>query len=194
MSLEAIPENWMDLLESDDTVKRWHRETDNGTLPTDSVESLISYIEYYYKEDTHRMIGSSEGLPQSFVNWWCYICLGDDSFSKPVYPAMKHWHGNIMEHHAELYNGDLTEIAVLTVMTTWLDLLFTDMILFENERPYSKIPRLYCGTVVCTKKGCSSTRVDTMQYIMDGGRQIFRERGFKGGEKYWTTICEKYKM
>ena len=64
MSLEPIPENWMDLLENDDTVQKWHRETDNGTLPTDSVQSLISYIEYYYKEDVHRMIGSSEGLPQ----------------------------------------------------------------------------------------------------------------------------------
>jgi hypothetical protein len=194
MSLEPIPENWMDLLENDDTVQKWHRETDNGTLPTDSVQSLISYIEYYYKEDVHRMIGSSEGLPQSFVHWWCHICLGDDiMFSKPDYPAMTHWHQNIMEHHPELYKGELTEIVVLTVMATWLDLLLTDMILFENERPYSKIPRLYCGQVVCTKKGCLTTRVDTMQYIMDGGRQIFRERGFKGGEKYWTSICEKYK-
>ena len=52
MSLEPIPENWMDLLENDDTVQKWHRETDNGTLPTDSVESLISYIEYYYKNST----------------------------------------------------------------------------------------------------------------------------------------------
>lgn len=196
MSLEAIPEDWLDLLENNAMVQKWHRETENGTLPTDDVESLISYIEYYYKEDTYRMIGSSDGLPQSFVYWWSYICLGDDvSFSNPEYPAMKHWRTNIREHHSDLYtSAELTEICVITVMMTLMDILFTDLVLFEKERPHSKIPRLYCGQVVCSKNRCPSTRADTLQYIMDGGLAIFRERGFKGGEKYWTTICEQYKV
>lgn len=195
MSLEPIPESWIDLLENNEMVQKWHRETENGTLPTDSVKSLISYIEDYYKEDMYKMIGSEDGLSQSFVHWWSFICLGDDdSFSNPEYPAMKHWRNNIREHHDHLYEGELTEICVITIMATWMDLLFTDLILFEKERPHSMIPRLYCGEVVCRKNGDLSTRANTLQYIMDGGLEIFRERGFKGGEKYWSTICEKYKM
>lgn len=196
MSLEAIPESWLDLLENNAMVQKWHRETTNGTLPTDDVESLISYIKYHYEEDAHLMIGSEDGLPQSFVHWWSYICLGDDdSFSTPEYPALHHWHQNIGEHHSDLYPKKiLTDMGVIAVMMTLMDILFTDLVLFEKERPYSKIPRLYCGQVVCENSGRPSTRADTLQYIMDGGLAIFRERGFKGGEKYWTTICEQYKV
>jgi hypothetical protein len=198
MSLEPIPKNWIALLENDNMVQRWHRETENGTLPTETAQQTISYIQRHYNQDTHRMIGTQDGMPQCFVHWWSHMLIGQvsDLYSFE-YPVMKHWRDNIEKKHREFYSGELTDIGVITIMETWIDIIFTDMVLFEDEwgeSHRSKIPRLYCGEVVCVFEEKPATRAHTLEYIKAGGTAIFRERGFKEGEEYWKHICTKYTL
>lgn len=198
MSLESIPDNWIDLLETDDMVKSWHRDTQNGTLPTTDVHKMISYLEKYYPEDCKRMVAEPNGLPQSFVYWWCHRLVDAAAGSAPgKYPVLTHWTTNIAEDHKELCPSVLpNDVLVITVMTTWMDILFTDIILFDNEDIRSKIPRMYCNKRLrCGSQTVEpSSRRNTLKYIMQGGLSIFRERGFKEGEEYWKHLCKKYKI
>jgi hypothetical protein len=198
MSLEVIPDNWIDLLETDEMVKSWHRDTQNGTLPTADVQQTISYIERHYPEDCKRMIAKPDGLPQSFVCWWCHSLHSEIYGHRPHYPALNHWLQNIKQDHKDLCDQtEMDEVLVITVLATWLDILFTDIILFDNEKIRSKIPRMYCNqqnNIRCGQWEAPSSRRDTLNYIIQGGLSIFKERGFKEGEEYWKNLCKKYKI
>jgi hypothetical protein len=195
MSFEHVPENWLGTMEKDIMVKKWLQNTEH-TFPTTDLASMISYIKRHYSKDLSRMVVFEDGIPQSFVHWWCYGLLSMiGSTHLDQYPVMKKCMTNIREDHENFYVTEhLTESGVISVFKTWLSILYTDIVLYNNETPRKNVPRLYCGKVICLARGMPMSRRKTMKFIMDEGLEIFKERGFQEGEEYWIEICKKYKI
>ena len=195
MSFEHVPENWLGTMEKDIMVKKWLQNTEH-TFPTTDLASMISYIKRHYSKDLSRMVVFEGGIPQSFAHWWCHGLLSMiGSTHLDHYPVMKKCMANIREDHEHFYVTEhLTESGVISVLKTWLSILYTDIVLYTNETPRKNVPRLYCGKVICLARGMPMSRRKTMKFIMDEGLEIFKERGFQDGEEYWIELCKKYKI
>lgn len=195
MSLEHVPDNWLETMEKDIMVKKWLQNTEH-TFPTSDLASMISYIKRHFSKDLSRMVVLEGIIPQSFAHWWCRGLISRiGSTGLNQYPAMKRCLTNIREHHEHFYDVEhLTEVGVISVLKTWLSILYTDIVLYNDETPRKNIPRLYCGKIICLSKGLPMSRKKTMKFIMDEGLEIFKERGFQEGEEYWIEICKKYKI
>ena len=190
MSLEHVPESWLETMEKDDMVKKWLQNTEH-TFPTTDLRSMISYIKRHYNKDFDRIVVFGDGIPQSFAHWWCRCLLSTIHSTKiDQYPILERCLTNIREDHEHFCDTEhLSEVGVISVLKTWLSILYTDIILYNNETPRKNIPRLYCGKVICLSKGTPMSRRKTMSFIMDQGLEIFKERGFKEGEEYWIEIA-----
>ena len=195
MSLEHVPENWLQTIEKDTMVKKWLQNTEH-TFPTTDLSSMLSHVKRYYNKDFDRMVVFEGGIPQSFVHWWCRNLLSTIQSKQIVqYPTLERCLSNIRQDHKHLYDIEhLTEVGVITVLKTWLSILYTDIVLYNNENTRKNVPRLYCGKVICASKGTPMSRKETMEFIMKSGLEIFKERGFQQGEEYWLDLCKKYKI
>ena len=50
MSLEHVPDNWLETMEKDIMVKKWLQNTEH-TFPTSDLASMISYIKRHFSKD-----------------------------------------------------------------------------------------------------------------------------------------------
>jgi len=190
MSLKTIPESWLDTLENDEDVIAWRSSVD---FPN-SLTEMLFFIHRHSPRSLERMVGSPEGMPQSFAHWWCYMRVArQEQLPAPVYKTIEHWKKYIGKYHAKILIGAPTDVSVITVFITWLDQLTSDQILFQDENVRWFVPRKYGDLILCNYKGGSpASRRDTAEFIKAQGHLIFKERGFKEGEQYWTEMCKKY--
>lgn len=199
--MDNVPSNWKKTLDEDDDVRSWigHRDFPN------TVQEMIPFISSKFYSSSLRMIEHENQIPQSFANWWCYVRAerirrrqsGDmtEENIPPNYPRINRWKHIIREQHSELLNNPdmVSDMDVITVFMTWLDQLYTDIILFQSdERGRSTIPRLHNSRIV--KGGNATSRRETMSFIKKQGHGIFYERGFLEGQTFWKQICKKYNI
>ena len=71
MSLEHVPDNWLETMEKDIMVKKMASRIRNHTFPTSDLASMISYIKRHFSKDLSRMVVLEGIIPQSFAHWWC---------------------------------------------------------------------------------------------------------------------------
>lgn len=195
MSFEDVPLKWIDTLENDKMVRKWTQKTDD-VMPVDSPNNIISYIKRHFGSDLNRIIVSESSIPQSFVHWWSRMFFDRlEGFTTAQYPCILKWIKDIKRDHPTFYKSDtISEVGVISVLTTWMDILYTDMILYEDENTRSNVPRLYCGKILCKHREKPMSRAQTLQFIMEEGHKIFEERGFNEGIEYWKALCNKYKI
>ena len=71
MSLEHVPDNWLETMEKDIMVKKWLQNTEH-TFPTSDLASMISYIKRHFSKDLSRMV-VLEGIISIFFTFVRYI-------------------------------------------------------------------------------------------------------------------------
>lgn len=189
MSLEEIPENWLDTLEDEDVIQ-WRSNVD---FPN-SLKDMIYFIETHFPATFKRMVGEPSGMPQSFPHWWCYMRISRQKRQDfPYYPVLERWKKIIGQHHTKLLKGDVTALSVITVFITWLDQLMSDQILFQDEKVRWFVPRKYGNLILCNHYDQKpASRRETVDFIKGEGLRIFKERGFKEGASYWLELSKKY--
>jgi len=189
MSSVAIPV-WMETLTDNKFVCLWIKTPKfPNTIPL-----MLSFISRTTPTVLDIMVGSDQDLPQSYAHWWCYTKFQPPpKTAMPHYPVIERCKDNIRQHHPNLITGNLTDVMVITVLMTWLDQLFIDVVLFKYEKERNNIPRLYNGQVRSDGPS-NSSRHATVAYIIEQGYAIFKERGFKEGFYLWTNICQRYKF
>lgn len=192
--MEAIPSDWLDTLDSDSQVIKWR--SDSGFDQQDIAEQL-GFIYRVTPEAFGRMIGDAEHMPQSFAHWWCYARLSrrNGGPSIPKYPLITKWSALLAKYHSKLLKGHVTDFTVISVLKTWLEQLYVDSLLFQDDGQRWNVPRLY-GDIVLSNSRLKnmSTRSETCSFIQKLGYGIFKERGFKEGEQYWSNVCERYNV
>jgi hypothetical protein len=200
--VQPIPKYWAKTLDEDSDVKQWIADYQ---FPND-VKSMIKFIHSKYTKIENRMLEQKDSMPQSFITWWCHVraerthlkqtgTFSSEADIPPNYPIIKKWKLHINQNHPNVLNNQevVTDTDVITVFISWLNQLFTDIVLFPNDESARKtIPRLQSGNIV---RGSDSTsRRTTIRFIQQQGTIIFKERGFKEGLAFWKQICTKYNI
>lgn len=191
--MEPIPTNWLETLDSDLHVVKWRSSSEFDLI---DIEGQLGFISRLTPEAFERMIGSDTSMPQSYPHWWCYLRLsrattGEES---PKYPLISKWKQLLTRHHSKMLKGPPTDFTVISVLKTWLEQLYVDTLLFRDETVRWNVPRLYGDVVLCNGAADSGSRSATVLFIQKLGVEIFKERGFKEGQEYWSEICKQYTM
>lgn len=191
--MEPIPTNWLETLDSDLHVVKWRSSSKFDLI---EIEGQLRFISLLTPEAFERVIGTDTSMPQSYPHWWCYARLsratsGEES---PKYPLISKWKQLLTRHHSKMLRGPLTDFTVISVLKTWLEQLYVDTVLFHDESVRWNVPRLYGDVVLCNGKADPGSRSATVLFIQKLGVEIFKERGFKEGQEYWSEICKQYTM
>lgn len=183
-----MPSDWMDTLE-DEPVVTWLEDDD---FPFSTSESMIQYLRRHYKKDVGTLIVSDAIMPQSFAHWWCRVRVTRrDGRTTPDYPTLTKWLSIVYEWRGE----DTTPNDVFGTFKAWLDILFLDMTIYEDEAARHGVPRqIGDGVQWHGRRRNAKTRLETMRFIVNEGLEIFRERGWSDGYEYWNEECKKYNL
>jgi hypothetical protein len=201
---EKVPDNWLDTLDKP-PVSVWF---DNENYPMDrSKEDIIKFLKQ--KKDTAlgRFVTEDvDDLPQSFVHWWLYTrdarrtanANGEElDDARPEYPTLVKWLLIVQEwktQNAEddVTKDDVTHADIFGTFKAWLDILFVDMTVYDNEDQRKGVPRRIDNTVMWESQARVRTRKETMDFIICEGLKIMKERGWTDGYDYWKRECKKY--
>tara|TARA_B110000008_G_scaffold17534_1_gene16296 strand:+ start:5223 stop:5804 length:582 start_codon:yes stop_codon:yes gene_type:complete len=191
MNITDVPSDWAatgDKL----PVSNWLAD---DKLPIDrSAEEMIQYLKGHYSSDFGHMIHSTGSIPQDFVHWWCY--MGKAHFEedhRTIYPTLKLW----LPIVSKWLGRQARPSDIFGTFKAWLDILFLDQTVYDNEDVRPNVPRKYAGQVYWMKQPSEKkpqTRLDTMQYIIQQGFEIFSERGWSEGYKYWQYETKNYEL
>ena len=141
---EKVPGDWLQTLD-EPPVSVWF---DNENYPMDrSKEDIIKFLKQ--KKDTAlgRFVTEDDDLPQSYVHWWLYTrdarrkanANGEDlDDARPEYPTLKKWLpivGKWKTQNAKdnATEDDVTHADIFGTFKAWLDILFVDMTVYDNE-------------------------------------------------------------
>lgn len=206
---EKVPGDWLQTLDVP-PVSGWF---DNENYPMDrSKEDIIKFLKQ--KKDTalgRFVTENNNDLPQSYVHWWLYTrdarrtanANGKDANGKepddarPEYPTLEKWLpivGKWKTQNAEddVTHADVTHADIFGTFKAWLDILFVDMTVYDNEDQRKGVPRRIDNTVMWEPQARVLTRKETMDFIICEGLKIMKERGWTDGYDYWKRECKKY--
>ena len=192
--MEPIPTDWLSTLDSDSQVIKWRC---NSEFVQTDISAQLGFISRLTPKAFERMLGDSQHMPQSFAHWWCYARLSrrNGDAPKPKYPVITKWKSILRKYHSKMLKGRITDFTVISVLKTWLEQLYIDSLLFQDDDVRWNVPRLYVDVVLYNSpKKNMSTRSETCSFIQELGHKIFKERGFKEGEQYWSDVCKQYNM
>lgn len=178
---------WEDTLE----ITTWLADEN---FPYGSAESMIEYAKFKWPDKMHEWVESDGAMPQSYTHWWCHSRVAYITHGTVVYDRMDAW-----KEVAQVWNmAEASDMDVITMFKTWLEMLYVDRLMFDDEFAREDIPRLYIvdgQSVVAWSKLDASTRQSrkqTSKYIIAQGHQLFNERGFVDGTTWWEKECIKY--
>lgn len=182
---------WFETLE-DSPVRDW---LDDDEFPFDTAENMIAYLSKHDVDALKRLLVDDSNIPQSFVHWWCHVRVARrDGPERPVYSCLESW----LPVVARWKKSDCQPTDVIGTFKVWMDLLFVDITVYDDENQRPNVPRLKNGAIHWRKRPkkttLEKTRKDTLQFIMDQGHEIFRERGWIEGQLYWKSQCKKYSV
>ncbi len=164
-------------------------------------------------------------IPQSYLHWWCHTYfLIINGFNQGVYPVLgealkynyiSHWNqlerqetsaeANVeSKYPSESYHDESadSEIELIAILELWLEILFLDISLRDDEEMRKKVPRLKKNgdQIVWHDRPDPkpprkyATRLETLKFILRLGSKIFSERGYVEGVQYWDEICKKFSI
>lgn len=162
--------NWLASKEMTD----WLGDVD---FPYTTAQAMIRYIRVQWPTLSRNMVIMDGQLPQSYVYWWCHCRENyrQTRVATPTYQCFEKWN-----------NPD-----IVSTFLTWLDLLYIDITILNDEMHREGVPRLYGEHVLFVKSDPEKrrTRRETVQYIVTQGSVIFKERGFTEGLHWWEEKC-----
>jgi len=190
MNSANVPERWFDTLEESPVVE-W---LDDEDFPFTTTKAMIRYLKGRRSAALKRLLVQENDIPQSFAHWWCHTRVSRRQGSEgPMYAMIEKW----LSVCAAWKNADTTPVDIIGTFKVWLDILFIDLSVYEDERQRPNVPRLYGQHIrwhhgINTVVGPKTTRLDAVEFIMAQGLVLFQERGWKEGETYWKSECNKY--
>ena len=154
-------------------------------------------------------------IPQSYLHWWChtYFLIINDS-KQDIYPVLgktlkynyiSEWN-KLERQEPETKQDDTSdsEIELIAIFELWLEILFLDITLYNDEKRRKKVPRLRKDNeqIVWHNNAGKpyeysreyATRLETLKFILRLGSKIFSERGYVEGVQYWDEICKKFSI
>jgi len=170
-------------------VGEWLRHKD---FPYDTVPNMLMYIRHHFGQTTmEQLVDNGNKFPQSYAHWWCNCRMRQLSppETQTSYPALRKW-----SELALAQTGSGSVEAVFALLYNWLDTLSLDRLLFSDEQYRDQVPRLCQGRIVLEKVAVMESRKSTTDYLVEQGREIFQERGWTVGEKFWVEHCQKYQF
>ena len=181
----AVPENWFETPE----ITTWLAFRD---FPFNSVENMVAYIRARFQfPEYFRLI--DEKFPQSYAHWWCHCRMAaiQNKEAVAVYPKLQKWCDVLAVN-----NGHSSPYQIFGIMEGYLDMLALDIVLFPDEKQRENIPRIDVNNNFIMKHTNETlqTREKTIQYLIEEGASIFKERGWKDGYNYWLQKCQKYNV
>ena len=160
------------------------------TNPTDAIQ----YITAKWPEKLKTSVVIPGTIPQSYVYWWCHC--RDDFRKRRTYPPiasytrLERWRPAARKW---LNTDSVDDTDIIVMFKTWLDLLFIDLTVFNDELHREGVPCLHTNGIVSDIKipGIKHvTRRNTVKFIAQQGSAIFKERGFTEGLKWWLQECK----
>ena len=200
---EKVPDDWLDTLD-EPPVSNWF---DNENYPMDrSKEDIIKFLKQKKDPALGRFVTEDDDdLPQSFVHWWLYtrdarrIATANDEEPEdawPEYPTLEKWLPIVEEWKTKNAEDDeiddVTHADIFGTFKAWLDILFVDISVYDNEDQRDSVPRRLDDIVVWEDAAEVRTRKETMDFIICEGLKIMKERGWTDGYDYWKKECKKY--
>lgn len=191
MNTTNVPSDWAS---TGDTlpVSKWLAD---DRLPIDAAPAeMILYIKSKFSDDFGHILLKENTLPQDFVHWWCHMAKYDPE-DKPVsiYPTLSWWIPII----GKWLGRNASASDVFGTFRAWLDILFLDQTVYQNEHVRLNVPRKYKRTIHWIKQPGNKipeSRLSTMNYIIEQGLGIFEERGWTEGYNYWKEETKKYEL
>jgi len=188
MNPSNVPERWFDTLEMPEIVE-W---LSDKNFPYDNAYHMVSYLKRKRAAGFERVVLDTSQVPQSFVHWWCHMRVARRTGLRvPEYTHMQKWLPRITKWK----KGPARPEDVIGTFKVWLDILFLDISMYEDEFKRPNVPRRAGDDdIQWDEDGALAeyTRVETVQYVMNQGLAIFKERGWKDGASYWKRECKKY--
>ena len=197
---EKVPDDWLTTLDQP-PVNRW-LENENYPMGDDKTkEDILNYLKQ--KKDTALqtiVVEADDDLPQSFAHWWCYtrdarremMAMGEDpDTASPQYSILNKWLDVVEDWKDD--DNIVTHADIFGTFKAWLDILFVDMTVYDDEEQRDGVPRRSDDTIVWSGDDMAvKSRKETMKYIICQGLSIMEERGWSDGYNYWESECKKY--
>lgn len=183
--IQRAPENWLSTPE----VRKWLRHRD---FPYDTVPNMLVYVQHRFGASTlEQLVETDNDFPQSYAHWWCTCRMAQlkQNEARAMYPVLQKW-----SKVAEDQTGTGSVAAVFGLLYNWLDTLSLDRLLFSDEQHRDHVPRLSNGKIVLEFDAIMASRKSTVNYLVEQGREIFQERGWTVGAKFWVENCQKYQF
>ncbi len=185
MNPRKVPKRWFDTLEMAAVVD-W---LSDENFPIDTAENMVTHLRHKRVPEFNQLLIDKTHFPQSFVHWWCHMRVARRiNLNTPAYAHMDKWLPRVMVWKKKAARPE----DVIGTFKIWLDILFLDVSMYEDETHRPRVPRRVGDDIQWDGESTDYTRVDTIKYIMDQGLAIFKERGWKDGASYWKRECKKY--
>jgi len=208
-----VPDKWLDTLDKP-PVSAW-LNNENYPMGTDhSKEDVLTFLKQKKDTTLRQFVTDNEGdednLPQSFAHWWLYTRDGRRTNvrngrapdgARPVYPTLEKWliivQRTLRDRDRVRLRDRVTHGDIFGTFTAWLDLLFVDMSVYDNENRRDGVPRrVQSGVVWESKRKVGThqvgTRKESMEFIVGEGLEIMLERGWTVGYDWWKKECKHY--
>ena len=200
---EKVPDDWLDTLDHP-PVSGWF---DNENYPMDhSKEDILKFLKQKKDPALGRFVTEDDDdLPQSFAHWWLSTRdarrtanANDEELNdaRPEYPTLEKWLPIVEKWKTPNAEDDeIDNVAHADIFGTfkaWLDILFVDMSVYDNEDQREHVPRRLDEMVVWEAQAGVRTRIESMEFIISEGLKIMKERGWTDGYDYWKRESKKY--
>lgn len=199
MSSGVLPNDWESTLTPGSDESTW---LNDSNLPCKSALDMARDLEKKYESAAQavgRMFVDHTEIPISYLHWWCHVYCTKVHADKPL---IDYWlkvaaiwakQDNSVESKSRVLTGQ----NVIGMFKLWLDILFLDITLYDNENIRPNVPRLVNNTIRWhskTIRGTKTTRLETLRYIINEGYALFEERGWKEGKVYWENECKRFSV
>lgn len=170
-------------------------------LPYNDPILAVRYISNTKTKLFQQMVVEHEEMPQSYVHWWCYMrqARRQGFFSYPIYQKwieiLNQWNETHEAVESKTSQSKLDYVAMFAMFTCWLDMLYLDLTIYDDEGQRPSMPRLYADGIHWQGgQQQAKSRRETIEFIIQQSSMIFKERGWNEGLQYWLENTKKYKI
>lgn len=170
-------------------------------LPYDDPRLAVQYISNTKTQLFKKILTINDEMPQSYVHWWCYMrqARRQGFFSYPIYQkwldVLNQWNETHEDIESKTTPSKLNYVSMFAMFTCWLDMLYLDLTLYDDEGQRPSIPRLYTNGIQWqVNEQKAKSRKETIEFIIQQSSAIFKERGWNEGLQYWLENTKKYKI